>query len=375
MVRSTDRMGSNWEAPEVVQVDPTTVESRGRPLAYFGGCDYFRLSWNGEVRAAVRRGLALHGPNVAASRATTGNHPLYAAFERDLARAFGFPAAILTASGYLAPLLAAQGFRGAVDRVFLATTAHGCLRDAADLLGVPQMGFDSVEALRDRLADLPTTGRPLVLTNGLSPLDGTMSPVADLLGVLPERGRLLVDDAHGVGTLGNRGRGTLEALGVRDPRVVLTGTFSKAFGCCGGFVLGPKTFRDVTVSSRLFQGGTPPPLPWMEGARTALSLIQERGEVWRGDLRERIQRVRAVFPEGDPRRDASGPTFVLVPKDGRAQSRMERRLRKEGLFPSWVRYAQGPADRFFRFALSSAHPWEAVDRLRGAVADCLADCC
>jgi len=368
-----DRMGSNWEAPEVVQIDPTTVESRGRPLTYFGGCDYFRLSWNGEVRSAIRRGLALHGPNVAASRATTGNHPLYAAFERDLARAFGFPAAILTSSGYLAPLVAVQGFRGAVDHVFLAATAHGCLRDAADLLGVPQTGFDSVDALRARLADLPTSGRPLVLTNGLSPLDGTMSPVRELLAVLPERGRLLVDDAHGVGTLGNRGRGTLEALGVRDPRVVLTGTFSKAFGCYGGFVLGSKAFRDVAVSNRLFQGNTPPPLPWVEGARTALSLIRERGGDWRRDLRERIQRVREVFPEGDPRRTASGPTFVLVPKEGRAQARMERRLRKEGLFPSWVRYAQGPADRFFRFALSSAHPWEAVDRLRGAVADCLAD--
>ncbi len=368
-------MGSENEGPEIVQIAPTTVEWRGRELTYFGGSDYFRLSWNREVRRAIRRAVDTLGPNVAASRTTTGNHPLYAGLERDLARMFRFPSAVLTSSGYLAPLVAVQGLSGLVGHVYLARTAHGCLRDAADLLGVPTTDFDSVDDLRKQLGRSRKPLAPLVMTNGLSPLEGSLAPVSELLSVLPWEGWLLVDDAHGVGTLGREGRGVLEVQGVRDPRVLLTGTLSKALGCYGGFVLGSKTFRDrVVEQGRCFQGNTPPPLPWVAGARAALRLLQERGEGWRRTLATRIQKVRAVFPESDPRRHAIGPTFILVPRDPRATRRIGRRLQAAGIHPSWIRYSQGPADRFFRFAVSSAHTAEEVSLLGEVVGECLPWC-
>lgn len=368
-------MGSENEGPEIVQIAPTTVEWRGRELLYFGGSDYFRLSWNRGIRGVIRRAVDTLGPNVAASRATTGNHPLYAGLERDLARMFRFPSAVLTSSGYLAPLVACQGLAGSVGHVHLSRTAHGCLRDAADLLGVPTTDFDSVDDLRKQLGRSRKSAPPLVMTTGLSPLDGSLAPVSELLSVLPGKGWLLVDDAHGVGTLGREGRGVLEVQGVRDPRVLLTGTLSKAFGCYGGFVLGSKTFRDrVVEQGRCFQGNTPPPLPWVAGARAALRLLQERGEGWRRTLATRIQKVRAVFPESDPRRHAIGPSFILVPRDPRATRRIGRRLQAAGIHPSWIRYSQGPADRFFRFAVSSAHTAEEVSRLGEVVEECLPWC-
>lgn len=375
VVRWVGRMGSNGEGPEVVQIDPTTVAWRGRELTYFGGSDYFRLSWNREVRRSIRRAVDTLGPNVSASRTTTGNHPLYAVLERDLARMFRFPSALLTSSGYLAPLVAGRGLAGGAGHVYLAATAHGCLRDAADLLGLPQTEFASVGSLQEQLHRPGKHSSPLVMTNGLSPLDGSLAPVSDLLSILPEAGWLLVDDAHGVGTLGRHGRGILEVQGVRDPRVILTGTLSKAFGCYGGFVLGSKAFRERVVGQgRFFQGNTPPPLPWVDGARTALRMIQEQGEGWRRTLAARIQQVRAVFPDSDPRRKAPGPTFVLVPKDPRATRCIQRELLRAGIYPSWIRYAQGPADRFFRFAMSSAHNVRQVSILHDAVSKCLPWC-
>lgn len=375
MVRWARRMGSENEGPGIVQIAPTTVEWRGRELLYFGGSDYFRLSWNRGIRGVIRRAVDTLGPNVAASRTTTGNHPLYAGLERDLARMFRFPSAVLTSSGYLAPLVAVQGLAGSIGQVHRARTAHGCLRDAADLLGVSATDFDSVDDLQKQLGRPRKPGTPLVMTNGLSPLDGSLAPVSELLSVLPEEGWLLVDDAHGVGTLGRKGRGALEVQGVRDPRVLLTGTLSKAFGCYGGFVLGSKTFRDrVVEQGRCFQGNTPPPLPWVAGARAALRLLEERGTGWRRTLATRIQQAREVFPDSDPRRHAIGPTLVLVPQDPRATRRIGRRLQAAGIYPSWIRYSQGPADRFFRFALSSAHTTGEVSRLREAVMDCLPWC-
>ena len=368
-------MGSEGEGPEIVQIAPTTVVWRGRELTYFGGSDYFRLSWNRDVRGAIRRAVDLLGPNVAASRTTTGNHPLYAALERDLARMFGFPSAVLTSSGYLAPLVAVQGIAGSVGHVYLARTAHGCLRDAADLLGVARTEFNGVEDLRKQIGRPGRPSASLVMTNGLSPIDGSLAPVSEILSLLPVEGRLLVDDAHGVGTLGRNGRGVLGVQEVRDPRVLLAGTLSKAFGSYGGFVLGSKTFRDRVVGQGCrFQGNTPPPLPWVAGARASVRLLRERGEGWRRSLASRIRELRSVFPESDPRRHAIGPTFVLVPLDPQAMRRIGRGLQAAGIFPSWIRYAQGPADRFFRFALSSGHTAEQVSRLRETVGACLPWC-
>lgn len=368
-------MGSEGEGPEIVQIDPTTVVWRGRQLTYFGGSDYFRLAWNRQIRGVIRRAVDSLGPNVSAGRTTTGNHPHYAALERDLSRMFRFPSALLTSSGYLAPLVAVQGLADRVGHVHLARTAHGCLRDAADLLGVGRTEFESVDDLRRQLGRSGNGPAPLVMTNGLSPLDGSVAPVSELLSLLPGEGWLLVDDAHGVGTLGRGGRGVLEVQGVRDPRVLLTGTLSKAFGCYGGFVLGSKPVRDRAVGrGRVFQGNTPPPLPWVAGARASVRLLQERGEVWRRTLASRIRKVREAFPESDPRRHAIGPTFILVPRDPRAIRRVDRRLQAAGIFPSWIRYAQGPADRFFRFAVSSGHTAEQMSGLAEAVVECLPWC-
>ncbi|MBN9691287.1 MAG: pyridoxal phosphate-dependent aminotransferase family protein [Verrucomicrobia bacterium] len=357
---------------ELVQVDPTTVEFQGRRLVYFGGSDYLRLGWHPEVRRAVQRGLRRWGLNVAAGRTTTGNHPVYGELERILAQAFRFPAAVLTSAGYLAPLVAAQGLAGQVTQVFLADTAHGCLRDAARLLSVPirEFGGRSGATLRLELGSLPPGARPLVMVNGLSPLDGTLSPVKELLAELPESGWLLVDDAHGVGTLGGRGGGVLELAGVRDPRVILTGTLSKALGAYGGFVLGSRALRNAIVDgSRVFQGNTPLPPPWALAAVRSLELLEVHGAAWRAQLDKSIRYVREAFKPTDPRRVAVGPAFTLSPKQPREVARLTRRFLEVGIYPSRIRYAQGPADQFFRFAISRRHRRGELYRLRAVVAE------
>ena len=100
------------EAEPLQQINRTQVRSRGRVLSYFGGCDYFRLSSHPKVLKAVGDGLRRYGLNVAASRVTTGNHELFPALESDLARFFGAESALLTTTGYITNLVAAQGLAG-----------------------------------------------------------------------------------------------------------------------------------------------------------------------------------------------------------------------------------------------------------------------
>lgn len=91
--------------PELLQqIDRTWVVWRGQTLAYFGGCDYFRLATHPKIVAAAHEAIAKYGLNVAASRFTTGNHPLYNQLEEALAEFFASESALIVSNGYLTNL-------------------------------------------------------------------------------------------------------------------------------------------------------------------------------------------------------------------------------------------------------------------------------
>ncbi len=370
-------MPASLEPPELRQISPSEVEFPGRRLVYFGGSDYFRLSWHGRVRAAVTKASAEEGHNVAASRMTTGNHPIFAELERALAKFFGFPAALVTATGYTAPLTATQALTGLVTHVVVDERAHSCLKDAARLLGVETVSFAHRDpaALKTALNACGRKSRPLVLTDGLSPLEGTVPPLAEYLTVLPSAGLLLVDDAHGVGTLGRRGRGVLDGLMRRDPRVLLTLTMSKALGAYGGAVLGPKWMRERALTqSGIHSGSTPLPPPLAAGTLAALDVLRTDGTSLRARLQANVLAVKKVFRPSRPDwLSRPGPTFSVALRDGRRQKQFQSALLTAGIYPTLIRYRNGPADAFFRFAISSEHSDSQLTALRKVLAQFIGD--
>ncbi len=352
------------------QVDLTRVEWRGRPWVYFGGCDYFRLSRHPQVIAAARATLEAHGFGVAASRLTTGNHPLFAELETWLARFFRAERALLVDSGYATNPIVARALAGDVTHAFLDARAHASLRDAAADLGcaVVEFGHCDAEDLRRRLRQLPPRSRPLVLTDGVFSHDGSLAPLAAYLEWLPKTGRLLVDDAHGVGTLGRHGRGSLEEAGVRGPRIVVTGTLSKAFGSFGGFVLGPRTLIDrIITGSRWFGASTPMPLPATAAALAAGQLIANDRPM-RARLRTNSAQIKAAARvAGFDLPDNVSPMLGLALPGPGANARLRRALLARGVYPSHIRYPGGPPGGFYRFAISSEHRPEELDRLADAL--------
>lgn len=361
------------EPPTLRQVSPTEVDFRGRRLSYFGGSDYFRLSWHPQVRAAIVTTLTHDGHNVAASRMTTGNHPIYDELERALAKFFGFPAAVVTATGYAAPLVAAQALAGVVTHVIVDQRAHSCLKDAARLSGAKVIFFahrelaSLVKALRSGGRD----AKPVVFTDGLSPLDGSVPPLAEYLAVLPANALLLVDDAHGVGTLGQRGRGVLDSLCTRDPRVLLTLTMSKALGAYGGAVLAPAWLRKrIIAHSAIHAGGTPLPPPLTAAGLTALKLLRNSGRILRARLDANTHSVKEAFRATHPDwLERPGPTFTVSFREPRQSEQLRRRLLAAGIYPTLIRYRNGPAEAFFRLAIASEHTPSQITTLREVLAE------
>jgi len=359
------------EPPVLTQVSPTEIEFRGRRLLYFGGSDYFRFSWRPRIRAAGAGAVRELGYSVGSSRMVTGNHPIYLDLERALVRFFGFPVAVLTAGGYLGPLVAAQGLAGRVTHVLVDEKCHGCLKDAATLAGAKTIPFhhEDAQALTHAVRGCGRGARIAVFTDGLAAHEGSLAPLADYLAVLPGSGWLVVDDAHGTGTLGQHGRGSLEFLGLRDPRVIVTTTLSKALGCYGGVVLGPAWLRDCILrQSRIYGSSTAPPMAVAAATLVALSLLRQEGTKLRQQLRENTRYVKQAFLKRRPEcLDHPGPMFAVSPRQAQSQERLRQMLLAAGIYPTLIRYSSGPAARFFRFAVSTAHSKSQLATLRNVL--------
>src|SRR5437870_1627997 len=226
-------------------VDVNEVRWRNRTLLYFSGCDYFRLARHPVVASAARAALEKIGLNVAASRLTTGNHKIYAQLEQELANFFGAETAIVFPEGYLAPMAAAQAVAGEFTHVFVDRLAHVALIDAARMLPGRLKMFDHRDpgALARAVSKLDSRARPIVLTDGMFSHDGSVAPLSEYLKILPPAGKILVDDAHGAGVLGAKGKGAAEYAGVAQDRIIYCATLSKAFGAYGGVVLGTRALR------------------------------------------------------------------------------------------------------------------------------------
>jgi len=347
------------ELPEPLQqVDRICVLWRGRKLAYFGGCDYFRLASHPSVLQAMADGAEKFGLNVAASRKTTGNHQLYETLERELARFFGAERAVLFSNGYVTNLAVAQALAGEFTHALMDERAHVSLQDAAVAFACPVLLVRHRDT-RDLARVLKRLGRgakPVLLTDGLFAHDGSIAPLAACLKVLPRAGRILVDDAHGAGVLGKRGRGTPEHEGVGRERIIQTITLSKAFGVYGGAVLASRDVCERIVErSRIYTGNTPLPLPLAAAALASVKILRTDPA-----LRRRLASITNFVKSslrpaelGIP--DNPSPIIAVTPVDERHARRLSRNLVAAGVYPSLIRYPGGPEGGYVRFALSSEH--------------------
>ncbi|TXR99888.1 8-amino-7-oxononanoate synthase [Streptomyces sp. col6] len=213
--------------------------------------DYLGLTRHPEITSAAADAARRWGGGSTGSRLVTGSTALHAELERELAAFCGFEAALVLSSGYAANLAALTALTGrgsliASDAGNHASIVDGCRLSRAETAVVPHA---DPEALRKTLGGHP--GRKLAVTDSVFSVDGDAAPLDRLAAVCrAEDAALLVDDAHGLGVLGDGGRGALAAAGLAgDEDVVATLTLSKSLGSQGGAVLGPARVIDHLVNT------------------------------------------------------------------------------------------------------------------------------
>ncbi len=231
---------------------PRTADS---PLLDLAGNDYLGLARHPEVTEAAARAARRWGAGATGSRLVTGSTELHAALETELADFCGAEAALVLSSGYAANLAAVTALTGpgaliVSDAANHASLIDGCRLSRAETAVVPHADPDAV-----RKALQGHAGPALAVTDSVFSVDGDAAPLPALAAACRRHGAaLLIDDAHGLGVLGDGGRGAPYAAGLAgDADTVTTVTLSKSLGSQGGAVLGPaRVINHLVNAARTF---------------------------------------------------------------------------------------------------------------------------
>jgi 8-amino-7-oxononanoate synthase len=257
-------------------------------LINFSSNDYLDLASHPLVIASATEALAQYGASARASRLVAGTFPIHEELEAELAAFKGTESALVFSSGYLGSMGVIQALSrradGSAVPIFFDRLAHASIVDGALSSGRSWRTFEhnDRDALERLLGHIPQSLSPraIVVTEGVFSMDGDVAPLPDLFELCETHDALLVvDDAHGTGTMGPQGCGTISHFGLSDSRIVQLGTLSKALGSQGGFVAGARVLIELLINrARTFIFETALAPSCAAAALQALRIVRDESE-------------------------------------------------------------------------------------------------
>ncbi|MEZ6018870.1 MAG: aminotransferase class I/II-fold pyridoxal phosphate-dependent enzyme [Planctomycetota bacterium] len=266
--------------------------------------DLFGLSQHPEVVQAAAQAARLYGVGSRASRLLGGDHGLVLQAEAAAAAWIGTESALLFPSGYQANVGLLQALCERGDVIFSDALNHASIIDGARLAGAACKVYahgDCAE-LRRLIERTPCTGQRWIVTESLFSMDGDLAPLAELAEVCRETGaRLLIDEAHAAGLLGERGRGACsEVPGIEDVLAARVVTGGKTLGVAGAFVLGSGLLRRYLLHrARSFVFTTGIALPLAAALTRAIGLVQDM-DAARDTVREGARHLARLLELPEP---------------------------------------------------------------------------
>lgn len=341
----------------------------GRTLIDFSSNDYLGLAGNERLIAAATQALQDSGVGARASSLLSGRSEWHARLEVRLARFEGEESAVLFPTGFAANLGTIAAVAGKDDVVFCDRFNHASLIDGCRLSGAKFQVYrhDALDRLDAALQRTSGTRRRWIVTDAVFSMDGDLAPLAELCDVAERHDAgVIVDEAHGTGVFGERGRGAAELCGVEDRVAIRIGTLSKAVGCLGGFVAGPRELCDLlwnTARPQMFSTALPPAV--CAAAIAAIDAIE--AEPWRRRrVLELADRLRAglrdrgyVVPS-----QCIAPIVPVIVGEPKRTMQIADGLRDSGFLVAGIRPPTVPQGTSrLRVSVSSAHTEEDVDAL------------
>ncbi|MBP9111982.1 MAG: pyridoxal phosphate-dependent aminotransferase family protein [Polyangiaceae bacterium] len=273
----------------------------GKPIVNFSSNDYLGLTNDPRVKEAAKKAVDKYACGLSSSRvqATTTEH---AELEERLAKWFGFERCLMFTTGYQAMVGTIVASADKDTTLILDAYAHACILDgtfmAAGIPGrAPEVRFfnhNSPKSL-ERILKTKERKNAMVLIEGIYSLDGDRALLKEIVDLCKKYEAVLVlDDAHGTGTLGKHGRGILEETGLEGQVPIVVSTFSKTFGGIGGLLLSDlETVEMVQHNARSFLFSASLPVPIVAAAAKILDIMEDEGPKLVEELHQKAAYMRS----------------------------------------------------------------------------------
>jgi 8-amino-7-oxononanoate synthase len=352
----------------------TRVVVDGREAILLASSDYLGLASHPRLKAAALRAIAGSGCSASAARLISGNHGLYPRLEGQLARFKETEAALIFSTGYQANLGVISALTDSRDIVYSDELNHASIIDGCRISKARVRVFphNDPDALRDLLRRDASARRRLIVVDGLYSMDGDLAPLDEIVALADRYGCLtMVDDSHGVGVLGQRGRGTAEATGVLGRIDIETGSLAKALGGFGAYVAGRRTVIEYLINrarSFIFTCALPPAI--VATVLEALAVIDEEPEHRRA-LWDNTRYLRAGLREIGFDVSPTGTQIIpLIIGESDRTMRVCEELLARGVFAQGIRYPSVPrGTERIRVTVTAAHGKADLDAALVALAE------
>lgn len=353
------------------RISATQAILNEKKILLFCGNDYLGLSQDPRVIQAGVQALKQYGAGSGAARLISGTSPLHTRLEGELAQFKKKEAGLIFGAGYLANVGTLSALAGEGDLVVMDKLCHASLIDGAKLSGAairvfPHKNYKRCAEILGRSSEYR---KRILVSDSVFSMDGDLADLAELARLREKHDCLLVvDDAHGIGVFGEKGRGATE--GFEDRIDCILGTLSKALGVFGGFAAGSKALVEHLIHfSRAFIFATAPPPSLLAASLEALRMIQEETGL-RKKLWENVNRVQQFLNRD--RGTAPSPIFPIRIGDEKKAVEISEKLLERGILIPAIRYPTVSIGKArLRLTLSAAHTEEELARLFEALNEVL----
>ena len=352
--------------------DPV-VAMDGRQVVMLGSNNYLGLTNHPEVKAAAAAALEKYGTGTAGSRFLNGTLDLHVRLEERLAEFMRREAALVFSTGFQVNLGTISCLLDRGDVAILDSLDHACILDGARLSfgRVLKYQHNDMASLEERLRSVSPDRGKLIVVDGVFSMEGDVADLPAMVRLKEEYGaRLMVDDAHGIGVMGEHGRGTAEHFGLEDRVDLVMGTFSKSLASVGGFVAGDRSVVEwVKHHARTLIFSASPPPASVASVLAALEVIgrepERRLRLWENTHYMKRELNTLGYDTGA----SATPIIPLVVGEDMTAFRMTARLQEEGVFANpVVSPAVPPGRAMMRTSYMATHTREHLDRALEAFA-------
>jgi 8-amino-7-oxononanoate synthase len=346
------------------------VVVNGKRVIMIGSNNYLGLTNHPRVKEAAIKAIERFGSGCAGSRFLNGNLEIHEELEVKLARFFRKEAALVFATGYQTNLGTISALLGRNDVAIIDKYDHASIIDGC------RLSFGRVKKYRhndmkdlERVLEATKDKGKLIIVDGVFSMEGDIADLPRIVKLAKAYGaRVMVDDAHGVGVLGEGGRGTAEHFDLEDQVDLIMGTYSKSLAAIGGFVAGSKLVIDFIKHvgrSMIFSASLPPSL--VASVSTALDIIEEQPQL-RTQLWKNTHKMLKGYKElGYDTGTSETPIVPIIIRDSIKVYEMCKFLFENGVFVNpVVSPAVPPGRELLRTSYMATHTEEQLDKVLGA---------